>query len=80
MLMKDPKKSIAMILASGPKKPDVPEGDQDDSSMALDSAAEELVSAIHAKDTKGVVSALKSFMDMCDDDDSEQPESEPEQE
>lgn len=78
MLMKDPKKSLALIIASKGKMPEnAPQsehGGEEDNSIANDSAAEEIISAVHAKDAKGLVAALKSFIDMCEQD---EPESEP---
>lgn len=84
MLMKDPKKtSIALLIAKKAGKPDniqdQPEKDgaQSDDSIAYDSAAEELMKSLEAKDAKGVVEALKSLVQMCmDEEESESPEEE----
>jgi hypothetical protein len=79
MLMKDDKKkSVSLImgkLMGQPEQAPTTDGVEQDDSMAVDTAAEELISAIHAKSAKGVVQALKSLMEMMDDD--SQPESEP---
>ena len=89
MLMKPEKKNMAALIigASAPKSPmdemksaneemtEKPEMDQ-----GLLSAAEELLSAIEAKDVHGIAEALKSFTSMADDDSSESPEaSEPQE-
>lgn len=41
------------------------EGDED---HALESSAESLIEAIHDEDTKGVIEALKSFIECCKED------------
>lgn len=71
MLMKDPKKKgIAMIIAKmkGPKMEEsvVPEGEaMQDDSIALESAAEEVLAAVEKKDAKMLKEALMSMIDMC---------------
>lgn len=84
MLMKDNKKSIVTLIANkakGPShmdnlKPDfdsAPEKDgavQDDS-VAVNSAAEELLSAIESKSAKGIAEAFKSLMQLCDNDEAD---------
>ena len=42
-------------------------GDQMDNSMALESAAEEVMSAIESKNVPGLVEAMKSLIEMCMD-------------
>lgn len=68
MLMKDPKKSIALLIA-GPKKmedsPKSEEGGEYDPSIAYKSAAEEILAAVESKDPGALVEALKSFHEMC---------------
>ena len=56
------------------------ENAMDDSEIGLKSAAEELLAAIEGKHSEGIVSALKSFMDMCHGSESEEmpEESQPE--
>jgi hypothetical protein len=44
------------------------EEDTDTEDHALDSAAESLIEAIHDEDTKGVIEALKSFLECCKED------------
>lgn len=81
MLMQpDKKKMAALIIAkAGPKGEEMKEapmkdGAEQDNSIAEDSAAEDLVAAIEQKDIKGIVSAFKALMEVCD------MESEPEKE
>jgi len=72
MLMKDSKKKgIALILAKmkGPKveeesavQPDQP---MEDDSIALESAADEVLAAVERKDPKMLKDALMSMIDMC---------------
>jgi hypothetical protein len=83
MLMKDPKKSLAVLISSKMKKPDNMEeasksenGGEDDKSIGYDSAAEEILKAIETKSPKMLVEALRSFNDMCE---SEEDESESDQ-
>lgn len=47
-------------------------GDEVDSSMAEDSAAEEVMAAIEAKDAKAFKEAMKSFMEICCSDSDEE--------
>lgn len=64
-MMSDKKKIAAVIVGGGePREKEVGDVEQD-SSIGQRSAAEELLSAIAAKDAAGVVSALKSFVQMC---------------
>jgi len=69
MLMKDSKKMAAMII-KGPGH-DMEEkmehdGAEHDNSSALHSAAEEIMHAMHMKDAKSLMTALKSFWEICD--------------
>ena len=41
-------------------------GDEMDASIGLDSAAEEMMSAMESKDAKAFSAALKSFLQMCE--------------
>lgn len=41
-----------------------PEGQEDDSSAAIHSCASALITALHARDTKGVADALKDAFDI----------------
>jgi hypothetical protein len=72
MAKQSPKGLAALIIASKkPSKEEMPmEGEMDmeseeDSSVELESAAEEIFMAIDQKDPKALVSALKSFIEMC---------------
>lgn len=49
---------------SGPVEPIKREHDEDYD--MLESAAEDLISAVHSKDVKAVASALKAAFEMCD--------------
>lgn len=72
MLMKDDKKkSVSLIMGKlMGDKPEVSEaptedGVEQDDSVAVDTAAEELLAAIEAKSAKGIVQAIKSLIEMC---------------
>lgn len=89
MLMKDNKKGMAAaILARMPKKEGEVEetepvevsedGAEMDDSVATNTAAEELISAIESKSAPAVVEAMKALMELCasepdGDEASEQP-------
>lgn len=79
MLMKDNKKSIATLIAKRAKGPShidnmqpefkespEKEGALQDNSVGLESAAEELLSAIESKSPKAVVEAFKALAEMCE--------------
>ncbi len=81
MLMKDPKKNIAMIISKkfGPDEQpseSVESNVESDPSIGYKAAADEIRQAIESKDSSALVEALKSFHAMCMD----EPESEPEME
>jgi hypothetical protein len=71
--MKDPKKLSAVIVAKmkGDKeemsdKPMTEDGAEMSPNLGLESAAEEIMSAVKSGDSKLLVDALKSFVEMCD--------------
>ena len=71
MLMKPDKKNMVSVIMSGMNKKDEPapmseDMGLDDSSIALESAAEEIIAAIHDKNPKALVEAMKSYHDLCD--------------
>lgn len=78
MLMKnDKKQQIALImgkLKNEPKPAPNEDGAIQDDSVAVETAAEELISAIESKSAKGVVEAIKSLMELCESPEPEQPE------
>lgn len=80
MLMKDPKKSIALIVAKKLGSPDLEQaeksenGDEKDDSIGHKAAAEEIMKAIESKDVSMLVEAMKSFVEMCSHNSSENPE------
>lgn len=89
MFMKDKNKAVGVIIASMKKKPDgssseetsqSPESDgaQQDSSIGEESAADEIINAVHSKSPKALIEALKSFYEICsqNEEDSESPETE----
>lgn len=72
MLMKDdPKKSVSIIMGklmgkeTEPKEAPTQDGVEQDDSMAVDTAAEELMKAIEMKSPKAFVEAFKSLMELC---------------
>lgn len=74
MLMSDNKKKIVTTLIGRLKgdKEEMSEapskdGVEQDSSVGYHSAMDEFISAVHSKDAKKAHSALKSYMDMCED-------------
>lgn len=81
MLMKDPKKSFALLIASKGKMPENAQpsehGAEADNSIGEESAAEEIMNAVHAKDPKSLAAALKSFIQMCENYEEQEPESQP---
>ncbi len=83
MLMKpDKKKSIASLIigSSAPQaEGQEPQQEEQQEDQGLQSAADEIISAVKSGDSKGLVEALKSFMDMCDSDAQPEPMEEPPQ-
>lgn len=84
MLMKDPKKGMAALIAKKLGSPEVSEapksemGGEEDNSLGHKVAAEEVMRAIETKDATMLVEALKSFIQMCEaeeemSEDSEEP-------
>lgn len=69
MLMKDDsKKKMASLIVAANKPPQASEVEnvESDNSMAEDSAAEDLISAIEQKSAKGVVEAMKALIEILD--------------
>lgn len=68
MLLKDDKKKMVTIIAGklGEKPVETENDVEQDKSIGLESAAEEIISAVHSKSPKAVVEAMKSFMEMCE--------------
>lgn len=89
MLMKNDKKGMAAIILSKLGKKDesaapAPMSEdgsaQQDDSIAVDTAGEELIAAIKSGSAKGVVEAIKSIMELAESSEPEAEEaSEPEQ-
>jgi hypothetical protein len=52
--------------ASMPVEPVKREHDEDSDYDMLESAAEDLISAVHSKDIKAVASALRAAFELCD--------------
>jgi hypothetical protein len=69
MIMSEKKKPSSLIVAklsAGKEAPlEATEGPEVDDSMARESAAEELISAIHSKDAKAVASAMSAMLELC---------------
>jgi hypothetical protein len=81
MFMGDNKKKMTTLILDkmkGDSTKPVPmkDGGEIDNSIGIDSASEEIMSAIEKKDVKALTSALKSFMDMCYEEEGESPEKE----
>ena len=79
MLMKGPKKKgIALILSKMGKPEDdkmvSPEESMDDKSIALDSAAEEVLAAIERKDARMLRESIIALVEMADEEESESEE------
>jgi hypothetical protein len=81
MMMADDKKKHATIIIARMQKGKAPQESSDakeepmqgpEDMMGLETAAEDIMSALHAKDPKALVSSLKHFMEMCDYSSSEQ--------
>ena len=78
--MQDKKKSMASILVAKLKKPGeiteapMKDGAEQDNEIALRSAADEILSAIESKDADMLVGALKSFQEMCSENEPEESE------
>ena len=80
MLLNDKKKAVTIMLAklgkggapdSPPEAPKMKDGTRQDDSIALESAAEDILKAIESKDAQSLVTALQDFYDLCDDDGDE---------
>lgn len=71
MLMADDKKNTATLImkkmmGDKPVTEEAPtkDGVEQDDSVAVETAAEELISAIEMKSTKGIVEAIKSLIEL----------------
>lgn len=65
----DKKKSVSLIMdkmMGSPKPVESEDGAELDKSIPLDTAAEELISALESKSAKGVAAAFKSLMELCE--------------
>ena len=67
-IKKDKGKSESESESSSKMYDDGSEEEGDGEDHALESSAESLIEAIHDEDTKGVIEALKSFMECCKED------------
>ena len=71
MFAKDDKKKAVSIIIAKAGKPSMPEGPEEDKDEGpedmegMKTAAEEIMSAIDAKDADALAQALKSFYEMC---------------
>lgn len=78
-MMSDNKKKMATLIigkmnGESEEAPKNASGDEVDHDMGYESAAEEMIQAIHSKDAKALKSALKSFISMCMDEKSDDKE------
>jgi hypothetical protein len=84
MLMKDDKKKMATIIMGKMGKPQAsPEsedGAEQDDSVALKTAGEELISALESKNPLAVASAIKALIELCESPEQESAEHEMEEE
>jgi hypothetical protein len=75
--MSDNKKKAGAIIASmSPETVPMEDGAEIDASIGLESAAEELISALDSKDPKAVVAAFRALLDMADEAEGESEEEE----
>lgn len=79
MLMKDdPRNQVALIMGklkggkSETSEAPTEDGAVQDDSVAVDTAAEELMAAINSKSPKAVVEAFKSLLELCQSEPSEE--------
>jgi hypothetical protein len=84
MLMSSNKDKMAATIIAGmgnkeDKQAPEQEGAEQDDSVGMESAAEELISAIESKSPKAVVAALKACMDMYEQSEPEEASEAPEQ-
>lgn len=85
MMLSDKKRPSTLIIAKmkagqPEQQSEAPKGElggEDDSSMAKESAAEELLKAIESKSPKAVVEAMSSLMELCSYGEEEGEEHEP---
>lgn len=68
MMGGDKKKGLAaLIVGAGPKVKEVDETQVPLENVGLEAAADDLIEAMKSGNSKGVVEALKSFLDLCKD-------------
>lgn len=83
MLMSDDKKKLATIIVNKAKsgKPEemveapMEDGAEQDDSIAKETAAADLISAIESKDAKALAAAFSDLMELCEYSEPEMPES-----
>lgn len=76
--MSSPKKKASTLilgsmspLSDAKEAPKTEDGAESDDSIGMHSAADELIAAVHAKDPKGVATAMKALHEMCSSEESE---------
>ena len=78
MLLKDKNKGLVTVImkrlqgsnsSEAPEPVKMKDGAEQDDSIALDSAAEEMMQAIKSGNASEFKNALKSFISMCQDED-----------
>lgn len=72
-MLHDPKKTAMLIIAKGKDKEHKNMSKhENDSDEGLNTASEEIISAIHEKDAEALKEALKNFMDICEEKENEE--------
>jgi hypothetical protein len=64
--LKNKQASVAGVIVKQREPDEKPESDQDDSSAGVESCAQELIRAIHAKDAKSVANAMRDLMEVIE--------------
>lgn len=77
LFMKDPKTTAALILSSGEKKPQTPDGAEKDNAPANEDYASKLLQAFQSNDSKSLMSNLRSIFNSFKDESTDNKPSVP---